>query len=410
MTQILLKIKGVIDVEQEMVTDAAYVLVEGQHIQQWGLIADLPALGPKVALVEHPDDYLLPGLINSHVHLCLPSDGTPFYYRQSDEMALLTAVRNMHTELQSGVTTVRDCGDQNGVLFSLRQAVEKQILTGPRLLLCGPPLTRPSDHAHFLGGVTKSIDDIPAAVIDRVQNGADFIKLIATGGSTPGSQPALASYTIPELQAAVQAAHHYDRPVSAHCRGIPGIRNVIEAGVDHIEHACFEKPDGTLEFDPELAAKMGQAGISVTPTIQLYYDAQDFLEQKKASARLTVEESQRLKSLPEVISEKCRALRGFISCGVRCVAGNDAGLPQTSFGRLWQEMDAMAGGGMTPMQALVSATRSAAEAMGLSGMIGSIKAGKQADLIMVKEDPSKDIRSLSQVQWVMKGGQIVKSL
>jgi imidazolonepropionase-like amidohydrolase len=370
----------------------------------------MPAIDHKVSVVEYPDAYLLPGLINSHVHLCLPSGGLPFHLRQSNEMALLTAVRNMQIELQSGVTAIRDCGDQNGVLFSLRKAIEKGILAGPKLLLCGPPLTRPGDHAHFLGGAAQSLKDISAAAADRIQRGADFVKLIATGGGTPGTKPALASYSVREIQAAVQAAHQFSRPVSAHCRGIPGIRNVIAAGVDHIEHACFERPDGTLKFDPKLADHMAAAGICVTPTIQLYRDAQGHLAQKRAITGLTAEESWRLQLLPEVISEKYRALQGFINRGIKCVAGNDAGLPYTGFGRLWQELDAMVSGGLTPMQAVVSATKVAAETMGLAQKMGSIQAGKQADLIMVQEDPTMDIRALSQVKWVMLAGQIVKSV
>ena len=403
----LITVKGLVDVDRKIVVDNAWVMTEQTQIVNRGRQTDMPAVNDRSKLIEYTDQYLLPGLINSHAHLVLPSAGKPFHYRQSDEMALLTAVRNMQIEHRSGVTTLRDCGDQNGVLFSLRQAIEEDILTGPRLLLCGPPLTCTGGHAHFLGGQSDGPESIRTAVEERIDAGADFIKLIATGGSTPGTRPALASYSVAEMAMAVKTAHRSGKPVAAHCRGIPGIRNAIDAGVDHIEHACFELPDGSLRFDRDLAERMSRAGTFVTPTIQLYRDARDVLNKKQASGGLTPEESERLKRSPKVIAEKYRSLQELIKLGVKCVAGSDAGLPQTGFGRLWQELDAMICAGMTPMQAILSATRTAAEAMNMADSIGSVRVGKQADLLVVEENPVEDIRALKKVRMVMKAGQIV---
>jgi imidazolonepropionase-like amidohydrolase len=322
-------------------------------------------------------------------------------------MALLTAVRNMRRELLSGVTTVRDCGDQNGVLFALRQAVKRGILEGPRLMLCGPPLTMTGGHAHFLGGVVDGPADIARAVRRRIADGADFIKLIGTGGGTPGTQPALASYGQPEVAAAVAAAHEMNVPVTVHCRGIPGIVNALAAGVDQIEHACFELPDGSLRFDPQLAQRMAQTGTRVTPTIQLYRDVHAHLQKKAAAAQLTPAEQQRLALLPGVIASKLTALQGFLAAGVQVAAGNDAGLPYTGFGCLWQELEVMTAGGMTALQAITAATRTAARALGLEDRIGSIQCGKQADLLVVDGNPTADISVLSRVRLVMQAGRSV---
>ena len=403
----LLKTAAIIDVDKGRMIPDGYVLVAGRKIQSWGNRVDLPPLPPNTAVLSFPRQTLIPGLINSHAHLCVPSGGQPFHLKQSDEMALLTAVRNMRLELNSGVTTVRDCGHQNGVLFALRRAVEHEILEGPRLILCGPPLTMTGGHAHFLGGVADGPAEIVRTVRRRIAAGADFIKLIGTGGGTPGTHPAQASYSREELAAAVSEAHRRDVPVTIHCRGIPGIVYALEAGVDQIEHACFELPDGCLRFDPELARRMAQTGTRVTPTIQLYRDAQTHLQTKAAAERLTPIEQQRLAILPGVIESKLAALKGFLSAGVRVVAGNDAGLPYTGFGSLWQELDAMMAGGMTAMQAMAAATRSAAQALGLEDRIGSIQVGKQADLVVVDGDPTADISALSQVRLVMQAGRIV---
>jgi imidazolonepropionase-like amidohydrolase len=403
----VLEAAAVVDVEQGRIIKDAYVLVDGEKIKSWGSRDDLPALAPDTTVLAYPRHTLLPGLINSHAHLCMPSGGQPFYADQTDEMALLTAVRNMGREQRAGITTVRDCGDRNGVLFSLRRAVTSGILDGPRLVLCGPPLTMTGGHADFLGGVADGELGITTTVRQRIAEGADFIKLIGTGGGTPGTHPGQASYSRAELSAAVAAAHRVGIPVAVHCRGIPGIVNAIEAGVDHIEHACFEKKDGSLSFVIELAEQMASAGIYVTPTIQLYRDAYGYLQGKSATEGLNAVEQERLERFPGIIEEKFKALRGFLSAGVPVVAGNDAGLPYTDFGCLWQELDAMLAGGITAMQALEAATLTAARALGMGNEIGSIQTGKQADLFIVDDDPTIDISALSRVSMVMQAGRIV---
>lgn len=403
----VIKAAAVLDVDKDRVIPDGFVLVAGGKIQSWGNRVDLPTLSPETAVLSFPQQTLIPGLINSHAHLCVPSGGQPFYLKQSDEMALLTAVRNMRRELLSGVTTVRDCGDQNGVLFALRKAVTRGILDGPRFVLCGPPLTMTGGHAHFLGGVADGPAEIARMVRRRIADGADFIKLIGTGGGTPGTHPAHASYSREELAAAVSAAHRLDIPVTVHCRGIPGIVNALEAGVDQIEHACFERPDGTLSCDPELVRRMARGGICVTPTIQLYRDAQVHLKKKAADNSLNAAEEKRLAGLPGVIESKLKSLRGFLAAGVTVVAGNDAGLPYTGFGCLWQELDAMMSGGMTAMQAITAATRAAARTMGMEDRIGSIQPGKQADLLVVDGDPTTDIAALSRVRLVMLAGRTI---
>ncbi len=403
----VLKVAAVLDVDKDRVIPDGFVLVAGGKIRSWGNRVDLPTLSPGTAILSFPQQTLMPGLINSHAHLCAPSGGQPFYLKQSNEMALLTAVRNMRRELLSGVTTVRDCGDQNGVLFALRKAVNRRILDGPRFVLCGPPLTTTGGHAHFLGGVADGPTEIARVVRRRIADKADFIKIIGTGGGTPGTHPARASYSREELAAAVSAAHRLDVPVTVHCRGTPGIVNALEAGVDQIEHACFERPDGSLGFDPELARRIARAGICVTPTIQLYRDAQSHLKKKAVARGLNAAEQKRLSGLPAVIDSKLKALQGFLAAGVKVVAGNDAGLPYTGFGCLWQELDAMMSGGMTAVQAIAAATRTAARMLGMEDRIGSIQAGKQADLLVIDGDPTTDISALSRVRLVMLAGRTV---
>ena len=396
---------GLIDVDHETIIPDAYVAIDGEEIMAYGDRSEATAPDSSTKRLDFPSQYILPGLINCHVHLCMPSNGVPFYHQQSKDDALKNAVDNLALELRSGVTTVRDCGDLDGVLLGLRRSVFNKPI--PRLVLCGPPLTASGGHAHFLGGVADGDGGLRAAVEKWIDAGVDFIKLIATGGGTPGTHPGYASYSAANMSAATKIAHAHGKTVSAHCRGIPGIENAVRTRVDHIEHACFELPDGTLRFEESLAGMIADAGIYITPTIQLYRDAQIFLESKRETQDLTDEEKARLVALPRIINEKYKSLRGFLKAGVRCVAGNDAGLPYTGFGSLWQELDAMIAGGMTAIQAIMAATATASRALGMAAQIGSIRKGKQADLLVVDGDPTADISALSRVRMVMQAGRIV---
>lgn len=396
---------GLIDVDQGTIIPDAYVAVEGEKIVAFGHRSEAATPDLSTSRLDFPDQYILPDLINCHVHLCMPSKGVPFYHEQSKDEALKNAVANLELELQSGVTTMRDCGDLDGVLLDFRRSIFNKSI--PRLVLCEPPLAASGGHAHFLGGVADGADGLQTAVEKWIGMGVDFIKLIATGGGTPGTHPGYASYPMADMSAAVKTAHAHGKTVSAHCRGIPGIENAVNAGIDHIEHACFELPDGTLRFDAPLAGRIAEAGIYITPTIQLYRDAQTFLEYKRETQGLTDEETTRLAALQQTIIGKYNALGGLIKAGVQCVAGNDAGLPYTGFGCLWQELDAMIAGGMTVIQAIAAATATAALSLGMADLIGSIRQGKQADLLLVDGDPTTDISALSRVRMVMQAGRIV---
>ena len=408
--QKVIKVKGLADVDNGVLVENSFMIIEGEIIRAIGRQADMPGLDPMAEIHDYSDNFALPGLVNSHAHLCLPADGRPLgtLPSQSDEVWLLTAAANARLSLMSGVTTLRDCGDMHGVTFGLRTAIELGITKGPRLILSGPPLTMTGGHAWCWGLEADGTEEITKATRQQLKHGADFIKLMATGGGTPGSYPGSASYSIPELAAAVEVAHRIGKTVATHCRGIPGMENTIAAGVDQMEHGCCELPDGTLKFDPRLAEKMADAGMYVTPTIQLYRDWIVGINQKKQEGDITPEEEERLQRMPYSFEEKLKALNGFLAAGVRCVAGNDAGLPFTRFDQFWQELDAMVEGGMTSMQAIVAATKTPAEAMNLAQTIGSLEVGKQADIIIVDEDPTVNVRALSNVSFVMRAGEIYR--
>ena len=404
----LIKVEGLVDVENEKVVPAAFVMVEGETISVVGSQADLPAPDPQLEVLDFSDRYILPGLINSHGHLCMPGDGTPLpvFAAETEAIWLLTAARNARKALMSGVTTMRDCGDRSGLVFQLRRAIDKGLVDGCGIVQSGTYLTMTGGHGQCERGEVDGVDAMVKAVRRGFKNGSDFIKIMATGGGTPGTYPEYASFSVPELAAAVETAHRIDKTVAAHCRGIPGIRNAIAADIDHIEHCCFELPDSVLKFDPEIADQIAAAGIFVTPTIQLYRDYVHALQQKQEKSPLSQDDAKQLNVMARCVEEKLKSLEGLLAAGVICVAGNDAGLPLTPFGRMWQELDAMVTGGMSAMQAMVAATRTAARAMGRQDKIGAIASGKQADIIAVDSDPSRDITVLAKPSFVMRAGKI----
>lgn len=402
------KAKGLVDVNKGKVIQDPVVIVEGDKIaavrsQEQGR----PPSGPHEVL-DFPGKYVLPGLINSHAHLTMISDGrpNPVWYQEPNEIFLLTAARNARMALLSGVTTVRDCGGRDGVMFALRKGIAMGLVEGPRLILSGRPLTSTGGHAHHDHGEVDGPVEMKKAVRQIFKEGADFIKLMATGGGTPGTSPEYAYLDAEEIRTAVEVAHRIGKKVAAHCRGILGMVNCIEAGIDHMEHAEFQLPGMKYTFDPKLADRMAKMGIYVTPTIQLRRDSMRGLKRKMEAGTITPFEKKRFDNLPYELEQKCKQLRGLLKAGVRCVAGDDAGLPFTPLNQLWLELDAMTEGGMRPMQAIVSATKTAAEAMDLYGEIGSIAAGKQADLIVVDGDPLANLSALSKVSLVMKAGKV----
>jgi imidazolonepropionase-like amidohydrolase len=406
--RIVIKAGGLIDVNKEKVIQDPVVIVDGDKIAVAGNQRNIPLPRGPHEVLNFPGKYILPGLINSHTHLTLIADGrsNTAWYQESNDLFLLAAVRNARLALMSGVTTIRDCGGRDGVTFGLRKGIEMGLVQGPRLFLSGRPLTCTGGHAYHDHGEVDGPDEMKKAVRCLLREGADFIKLMATGGGTPGTYPEYAYLDVEEIQAAVEVAHRVGKKVAAHCRGIPGMVNCVGAGIDHMEHAEFQLPGMKYGFDPKLADKMAKIGMVVTPTIQLRRDSMRGLKLKKEEGTITPLEKKRLDNLPYELEQKYKQLKGLLKAGVRCVAGDDAGLPFTPVNQLWLELDAMVEGGMKPMQAIVSATKSASEAMDLFGEIGSIEAGKQADLIVVDGDPTAKIPALSRLSLVMKAGKV----
>lgn len=403
--------KGIVDVARETTVKDSFLVIEDGKIIDVSDQKNLKTLKEKGELLDFSDKYVLPGLINCHTHAVMPADGSSIeeWSKHSNETFLLTAARNIKHSLMSGVTTIRDCGGRDNVMFKLRKALEMGIIEGPYLFLSGRILTITGGHCHQFHGEVDGPDLISKEIRKLVKEGADFIKIAATGGTTVGSMPELASFNLMEITTAANVAHQLGKTITGHCVGIPGMKNAIEAGLDHMEHASFLHIDGRQRFDRILAEKMAEKGIYVTPTLRVYRDVIENLEQKEETGLISQDEKVKLEEWKRMLEESIDCYQGLLAAGVKCVAGNDAGYLYTPFDKFWQELEMMVMGGMTPMQSIVSATKTAAEAMKLDHQIGSLEVGKKADLIVVNDDPTADISSLSKVSLVMKEGKIYKS-
>src|SRR5579859_2849501 len=252
----------------------ALAFAENGPIEAVGPSSELVA-GDADTLVRAPGATLMPGLINMHAHLTLASDNAPFipYMDAHSDVALgLRAAHSAQASLAAGITTVRDCGSRGRTVLDLRLAQAEGILRGPRVLAAGHALTISGGHMRPFGGEVDGVDGVRQMVRKLVSSGADFIKVAGSGGGTPGSLTDYPSFSVEELRAIADTAHGLGRRVTVHCTATAAIRRAVEAGVDSIEHGYFVAPNDWDAYDPALADQLAVAGISITPTLQVFRD------------------------------------------------------------------------------------------------------------------------------------------
>ena len=353
--------------------------------------------------------FVLPGLIDMHVHLTNLSSNKAYLERVTLNPAdyAIRATKNAENTLNAGFTTVRNLGDSNSITISLRNAINNGIVIGPRIFSSGQTISSTGGHGDStnslnqqltrdLGpkdGIINSETDAFKAVRSRYKENADLIKITATGGvlsnAKDGQNPQM---TIKEISAIVEAAKDYGFKVAAHAHGSEGIKRATIAGVDSIEH-------GTL-MDKEGAEMMREKGTFYVPTLlagkwvadkALIKDYYPPFVEKKA-----------LEIGPKLQSTFSMALQA----GVRIAFGTDSGV--SPHGENAKEFSLMVQGGMSEKDSILSATMSAAQLLGESDNVGSISAGKYADIIGVSGNPLEDIKKLETIDFVMKGGEVVK--
>jgi imidazolonepropionase-like amidohydrolase len=378
------------------------VEVEGTRIVRVGPVE--AASEPDVQELRLPGCTLLPGLVDVHAHLTFGTAGRSYEQvmrEDSDDLMLVRAVRNCQLHLAAGVTTVRDCGARNRTTLSLRDAAAAGLFPSPRLLVSGPPLTMTGGHFWWCNGEADGVEGVRRQARWLLKQGVDFLKIMASGGGTVGTNQARASYSVDEIAAAVHEAHHVDKLTTAHCLAAESLSNAVDAGIDQVEHINFIQPDGSRRFNQDVAERIVQHNIHVSPTIQTGY--REF-ERLSARSNRTSREQAQIDDLKYKLDSKLDFVRRFHEMGARIVAGTDA---IAAFGDYAIGLELLARAGIPNMQVIQAATRVAAEAIGVGRLVGTIEVGKEADLVAVRGDPLADIHCLNEVVTVVRAGEVI---
>ncbi|MGE5321843.1 MAG: amidohydrolase family protein [Actinomycetota bacterium] len=397
------------DATSDKLRDNVVIEIVGDRIQSV-TPAQSAAIPKGSTVIDLSHATVLPGLIDCHVHLGARADRYDEIYRFKDTpfSSAFAAVVNARKTLEAGFTSVRDVGSLPFLAVDLRNSINEGLVPGPRIVASGPPISITGGHGDLNNfspqtrvsmfpeerdfQIADGVDQVRHVVRAQVKYGVDVIKILATGGVlSKGDSPGAPQFTPEELKAAAEEAHMAGRKIAAHAHGTQGIKNAILAGIDSIEHASLIDDEGI-----RLAKQRG-----VYLVMDIYND--DYIRGKAAEFGLPKENIEKEKMVGELQREN---FEKAVKAGVKMAFGTDAGV--YPHGDNAKQFAYMVKYGMTPAQAIRAATSSAADLIGRAKDVGTVEAGKYADLIAVSSDPLQNVRVLENVGFVMKGGVVYK--
>ena len=397
-----------ITAENDKVLEERTIVVNGNLIES--IESGYIAAGDGDTIVDLKNATVMPGLMDMHVHLSMQHGGPQTYLQRfqfNEADYAYVAANYAEKTLMSGFTTVRNLGDGYNETVALRKAIDRGLMTGPRIFTSAKSIATTGGHADPTNGNNKRIMGNPGpmdgvingvaearqAVRQRYKDGADLIKITATGGvlsvAKNGQNP---QFMNDELEAIVATANDYDMTVAVHAHGTEGMQRAIKAGVTSIEHGTY--------MDKETISLMKKYGTYYVPTIL----AGNFVAEKAKIDGY----------FPALVRPKAAAIGPLIQktfarahkAGVKIAFGTDSGV--SAHGDNAQEFALMVEAGMSPIDAILSATKNTADLLRISDQLGTISAGKKADIVAVMGDPLADITLLESVGFVMKDGTVYK--
>ena len=398
---IVIRAGRLLDVKTGKTLTNQTIVIQGDKIASVGADAQIPA-GAQV--IDLSNATVLPGLIDAHTHLTMnPNFGYSMLANSVARQALIGA-HNARVTLEAGFTTVRNVGAFNYSDVALRDAINAGDVPGPRMLVSGPPLSITGGHCdnnllpfedHATNpGVADGVEAVQHKTREIIKYGADLIKICATGGVlSHGDNPQASQYTLEEMKAIVADAHRLGRKVAAHAHGAQGIVWASEAGVDSIEHGSY--------IDDAGIAEMKKDGAYLVPTLYLMDWFFENAEKIGTPAELIAKGR-------EVMPAARKNVARAFAAGVKVGFGTDAAV--YPHGLNAHEFAVMVKLGLSRLAAIQAATVNDADLLGWSDKIGTIEAGKFADIVAVDGDPLADVTTLERVKFVMKGGEVVKNL
>jgi imidazolonepropionase-like amidohydrolase len=363
------------------------ILVEGTTIAAIGP-SDKVKAPPGANVIDLSAYTVMPGMIDCHDHLQFDAGDEEAMSREPLPWLMLRAAKNARKLLRAGITTMRDVGAKGFGDVEIKKAIEAGLVPGPRLLVSGHFVVRTGGHAWYLGEQADGPDAVRAAVRRQIRGGADLVKIMITGGiATRGMDPVGATYTREEILAAVDEAHREGKKIAAHGYGGPAALHAAEAGLDSLEHGamCSEAElEAMAAKGTYLVATYGvMEHVVATPSIP------DFFREKGK----------------QVLARYVDTLGKARKIGVKVAVGGD-----TYHAEPGAELAALVKAGFTPMEALQTVTRNGADVCGVLREVGTLEAGKRADIIAIEGNPLDDVRAVRNVRWVMLDGVVRRRL